>query len=176
MSKETTYTAAGATFDEPARRYRYRLWRRWAHGRTLLWIMLNPSTADETVLDPTLRRCDDFARRWGYGSFEVVNLFAWRATDPMELARVTKSGRHNIIGEQQGATNDVAIRAAVTDATSIVCGWGRAPIAQVRGRNVERMLQHRQLGCLGTNQDGSPMHPLYIKGDTALQVYREAQV
>lgn len=81
------YESAGAEFDEPARIYPYRLWRMWGGGslrpwRTVLCIMLKPWTADEHVLDPTLRRCEGFSRAWGYDGFEVCNLFALRSTDP----------------------------------------------------------------------------------------------
>lgn len=68
------YLSAGAEFDEPERVYRFNLHRRWAEGSTLLWIMLNPSIADEHVLDPTLRRCENFSRAWGYAGFEVATV------------------------------------------------------------------------------------------------------
>ena len=75
------YESAGGEFDEPARIYRYRLRRMWGGAsltprRTVLWIVLNPSTADENVLDPTLRRCEGFSRAWSYDGFEVCNIFA----------------------------------------------------------------------------------------------------
>src|SRR5689334_20041621 len=66
----------------PCGLYRYRLTRRWGDGPALLFVMLNPSTADATEDDPTIRRCTGFAKREGMPAIEVVNLFAWRATDP----------------------------------------------------------------------------------------------
>ncbi|MFZ8963264.1 MAG: DUF1643 domain-containing protein, partial [Schleiferiaceae bacterium] len=76
---------AGAIFSDCGR-YRYRLWRIWDPSLpTLLWILYNPSTADAKVEDPTLRRCMDFTRQWGYGGLTVVNRFAYRATNPRQL-------------------------------------------------------------------------------------------
>jgi hypothetical protein len=68
----------------PCGRFRYRLGRRWAEGPTVALVLLNLSTADDEVDDPTIRRCIDFARRWGYGGLEVVNLYAHVATDPAD--------------------------------------------------------------------------------------------
>jgi hypothetical protein len=69
------------------RRFRYRLGRRWGQGAAVCFVLLNPSTADEVVDDPTIRRCIAFARSLGYGGLEVVNLYAYVATDPAELRR-----------------------------------------------------------------------------------------
>jgi hypothetical protein len=84
MSQGDLFGDRGATLSDCGR-YRYRLWRRWADGPTVLFVMLNPSTADADVDDPTIRRCIGFARSWGAGALEVVNLYAWRATQPAEL-------------------------------------------------------------------------------------------
>ena len=76
-------TPAGATFSS-CRRWRWLLWRRWDDARPLAnFLMLNPSTADETQLDPTCTRARGYAERWGYGGLVVTNVFAWRATDPV---------------------------------------------------------------------------------------------
>jgi hypothetical protein len=69
----------------PCGRYRYRLDRRWADGPSIAWIMLNPSTADSNTDDPTIRRIRAFSQAWGFGALTVVNLYAWRATDPRDL-------------------------------------------------------------------------------------------
>ena len=72
----------------PCGRFRYRLGRRWGEGPTIAFVLLNPSTADDQRDDPTIRRCIGFARRLGFGGLEVVNLYAYVATDPAELRRV----------------------------------------------------------------------------------------
>jgi hypothetical protein len=135
--------------------YRWRLWREDSTGsRTVLFVMLNPSTADACVDDPTIRRCIGFQRRWGFRRLEVVNLFALRATNPAELITheyPTGIGNHEWIGD--------AARAA----TQIVCAWGAVhPKLQYRVDSVLRYLRGRELFCLGQNQDGSPKHPLYL--------------
>lgn len=85
MSETLFPETAWATIS-PCQKYRYALGRCWDHaGKRVVFAMLNPSVADATADDPTIRRCIRFARKWGYGSLEVVNLFAWRATDPKEL-------------------------------------------------------------------------------------------
>jgi hypothetical protein len=93
-----------ATFDT-TRRYRYRLIHDWTGSpERVAFIMLNPSTADERTLDPTIRRCIGFAKAWGFGGIDVVNLFAWRTTDPAALARVA---------DPIGPRNDGMIAAAL---------------------------------------------------------------
>jgi hypothetical protein len=139
----------GATFSAD-RRYRYRLWRRWDRSRSVvLFVMLNPSTADGRRDDPTIRRCIGFARAWGFGGVEVVNLFAYRATDPRELGRV---------GDPVGPHNDRYIRRAIRRSRLVVLAWG----ARARAR---RLLSLRRAHCLGLTRAGQPRHPLYLRGD-----------
>ena len=105
----------GATCDA-RRRYRYRLWREWgASPRRVTFIMLNPSTADERVLDPTIRRCIGFAKAWGFDGVDVVNLFAWRSTDPAALARVA---------DPIGPDNDETIAASLRQSALAVAACG----------------------------------------------------
>ena len=140
------------------RRYRYRL-RREAGGLlgegVALFIMLNPSTADEAADDPTIRRCCGFVRRWGYGALEVVNLFALRATDPAALYADA---------DPVGPENDSHISAAAADAKIIVAAWGVHGTLYGRGPAVRDLLQGqgRRLTALGVTKDGQPRHPLYM--------------
>ena len=99
-----------------------------------LFVMLNPSAADADEDDPTNRRCIEFAKRWGYGSLEVVNLFAWRATDSHQLRE--QSVYHDVIGPE----NDAAIKHRAYSAGMIVCAWGNQGEFMRRGRDVKRML------------------------------------
>jgi len=107
-----TYLDAGALLDEDGL-YRWRLWRLWDASRPrLLWVLLNPSTADARDDDPTLRRCVGYAVRWGYGAVDLVNLFALRSTDP----RALRSAADPI-----GYANDAHIAVAVQAADLVLC-------------------------------------------------------
>ena len=136
-----------------------------------VFVMLNPSTADAFVLDPTVRRCVRFAKAWGASALEVVNLFALRATDPARLYLVRSHAQvmspHQIPPED--VVNDRAIMAACDGAHRVVAAWGTHGGFQNRGDAVRRKLHDRgvKLCHLGLNKDGSPKHPLYIKGDTS---------
>ncbi|MEO8632426.1 MAG: DUF1643 domain-containing protein, partial [Chloroflexota bacterium] len=116
--------STGAVFSGD-RRYRYRLWRRWELSRPLIaFCMLNPSTADERSDDPTIRRCIGFARDWGYGGVEIVNVFALRATDPRELRRLR---------DPVGPRNDSYVLDAAERAASVVIAWGAHGAFRSRG-------------------------------------------
>lgn len=160
---------SGATFS-PCRRYRYRLWREWdAALPTVAFCGLNPSTAAETVDDPTIRRCVGFAKAWGYGRFEMLNLFGWRSTDPDGLLGLE---------DPIGPGNDGALVEGCLNASRVVMAWGRfhkqRHLVGPRVFVVRRLLQERrslqernfQFGHLGLNGDGSPKHPLFLKGTT----------
>lgn len=146
--------------------YRYLLRRVWNFDRPrALFVMLNPSTADAEVDDPTIRSCIRLANAAAYGSFEVVNLFAWRATDPKELENPR---------DPVGAGNDHVIDAALTRCDVAICAWGANGSAEQRGPIVRRMITNRkpEAYCLGTTKAGHPRHPLYIKTGTPLTAYR----
>ena len=153
---------SGARFDTTGT-YRYSLERHWGGaGPVLAWVMLNPSTADAAVDDSTVRRCIAFSRAWGYAGLVVVNLFALRATDPVEL------GLHP---DPVGPDNDAAIVAARGDASvvHVVAAWGAHAQAERRARAVLAMLP--PVRCLGVCADGAPRHPLYVPAATSLQPY-----
>lgn len=147
--------------------YRYHLSREWADEPTPMgFIMLNPSTADADVDDPTIRRCMAFARREGCTAINVTNLFAYRATDPRALT--INAGR------RVGPDNDLWLQryldVAVQFGTPLVAAWGAHDVA--RDRAVGVLLQARRRGvalhCLGQTKTGQPRHPLYVKGDAPL--------
>lgn len=147
------------------KRYRYLLRRTWDHGKPrVLYVMLNPSTADAEIDDATIRSCIRLAKGAGYGSFEVVNLFALRATDPAELQRAD---------DPIGPRNDDHIEAAILRCDMAICAWGAHPMAESRGRTVRALLRSRRpaVFCLGATKSGAPKHPLYIKSGTPLQTY-----
>jgi hypothetical protein len=147
-----------ASFDT-SRRYRYRLSRLWdPRGPRVCFVMLNPSTADASRLDPTVRRCVGFARSWGAGAVEVINLFALCSRDPTVLREVE---------DPTGVSNDDALRAAARDADQIVCAWGVHGELHDRGRIVLELVAEAgaPLVHLGLTRAGHPKHPLYLRGD-----------
>ena len=138
-------------------RYRYWLTRTWdADKPPVCWVMLNPSTADASADDPTIRRCMAFARAWGAGGIVVVNLFALRATDPREL----RAQPFNVIGPD----NDWHILAS-TEGRRVIAAWGAHGGQSARDRRVMRLLEGRDVVCLGVTKDGFPRHPLYVRRD-----------
>lgn len=146
-------------------KYRYLLRRTWDHDKPrCLYLMLNPSTADAEVDDATIRSCIRLAKGLGYGSFEVINLFAYRSTDPKALFSAPDP-----IGER----NDDIIEAAMGRCDLAICAWGAHPMAEERGTYVYRMLREQRpaVFCFGRTKLGSPKHPLYIKSGTPLEAY-----
>jgi hypothetical protein len=153
---------ASAVFSEDMT-YRYKLTRTWGtSGTHAVWVMLNPSTADARQDDPTIRRCTAFTKAWGLDGLVVVNLFALRATDPVELL-----GHPAPVGE----ANDRFIRDAVHPWSVVVAAWGTHKIAAARARAVLGILtaQTDAVGCLGVTKDGRPRHPLYVPATHALE-------
>lgn len=137
-------------------RYRYRLSRVWdASLPRVLFVLLNPSTATAFELDPTLRRVFRYARDWGMGSFEVVNIFALRSTDPAALYRAV---------DPVGSFNDSALVAAASVADLRVAGWGVHGMHAGRGDHVRELLagEGLSLSALRLTKEGHPGHPLYL--------------
>lgn len=151
----------GAVFGPDAvtgeeRKYRYRLWRTWNVAKpTLAFIMLNPSTADETEDDPTIRRCIGYAKDWGYGQLVVGNLFAVRETDPANLYDYF---------DPIGPENDDHLQEIADDAEQVIAAWGAHGNLGDRGDRVTERLD-ADLYALDTTQDGHPVHPLYQPKD-----------
>jgi hypothetical protein len=149
-----------ATFSD-CRKYRYGLSRTWnGKKKTILFIGLNPSTANEKIDDPTIRRCINYAQNWGYGSLLMVNLFAYRATLPSELKNVK-----NPIGND----NDLQIIELSKKADIAVAAWGNEGTLLNRDKEVKKILPN--LMCLKINKSGQPSHPLYQKKDLKLIKY-----
>jgi len=152
-----------ATFSACGR-FRYRLGRTWGPGPPLLFVMLNPSTADAREDDPTLRRCIGFAQRAGFGALEVVNLFAYRATDPRELRAA---------GYPVGPRNDEHIVAAVHDSAAVCLAWGTNATRLARVAEVLGLLRGLRASprCLRLTRDGCPRHPLRLPSACVLQPF-----
>lgn len=154
---------SGALFDR-SRRYRYRLWRIWDPARPpATFVLLNPSTADELRDDPTMRRCCGFARLWGCGGIEVLNLFAWRSAAPAALRTVA---------DPVGPRNDAVLRAAVEGAALVVFGWGNHALLHGRAEAfVRRLRPGVRAFHLGLTAAGQPRHPLYVAYAQPLMVW-----
>lgn len=141
-------------------RYRYALGRRWSGGPQCTFLMLNPSTATEVKNDPTITRCINYAKAWGHGSLVVLNLFAFRATDPREMKRQA---------DPVGPANDTVLRRERANSSTIVCAWGVHGAYRERDLSVIRMLMRlgsaQSMFCLGLTKDKHPKHPLYLRKD-----------
>ena len=143
---------SSATFS-PCRQYRYSLWRHWGDpaGGYAMFVGLNPSTADETMDDPTIRRCIGFAKDWGYAGLCMTNLFAFRATQPADMKAVA---------DPIGPDNDQALLRMAQGSGVIVAAWGVDGAHLGRGDVVRGMLPN--LHFLKLTQAGHPSHPLYL--------------
>ncbi len=139
----------------PSRLYRYTLWRIWDESLpACMFIGLNPSTANETEDDPTIRRCINFARSWGYGQLVMTNLFAFRATNPVDM-----KSYHSPVG----IMNNSAIICEAKKASIIVAAWGNHGSYKNRASCVTAMLPN--LHYLEKSVKGQPKHPLYLKAN-----------
>ncbi|WP_372574934.1 DUF1643 domain-containing protein [Ruegeria jejuensis] len=137
-------------------RYRYSLTRVWdPAGRKALFVMLNPSTATETINDPTVERCERRARALGFGAFQVTNIFAWRETDPHKMRGTA---------DPVGPDNDAAILDGAAWADQVVAAWGTHGAHLNRGPQVEALLRDagHALFHVGLTKQGHPRHPLYV--------------
>lgn len=144
------------------RKYRYQLWRRWHDTKpTVAFIMLNPSTADETDDDPTIRRCIGYARKWGFGKLVVGNLFAVRTPDPENLGDFF---------DPYGPQNDEFLRAISDEAEKVIAAWGRHGTLFDRAQEVVEMLDV-DIFALDTTKNGQPIHPLYQPADIDLEPF-----
>lgn len=173
MNDEETYRyQERQTVFSHCRKYRYTLWREWPTDQMqdgcndgergidnlrgyVMFIGLNPSTADETKDDPTIRRCRDFAQRWGYGALCMTNLFAWRDTQPANMKKAAWP---------IGADNDHWLLEIAKGAGLVVAAWGTHGTHLYRAVKVKAMFREAgiQLQCIYKTKDGHPQHPLYL--------------
>lgn len=164
FSEMTAEDRSGAILS-PCGQYRYHLWRRWDESLpTMVWVMLNPSTADATEDDPTIRRCIGFAKREGCGGISVRNVFALRATNPAELA---------LHPDPFGPENERYLTSArnVSLMTILALGWGaKMPCKILRNyyRQAEILIAIQSPKCFGLTKDGDPRHPLYLRANAPL--------
>lgn len=146
----------GAIFSDD-RKYRYALWRIWDPSKPLvMFIGLNPSTANEAKSDPTITRVKSFARHWGYGGVYMMNLFAIVSSKPAILI-----SDPDPLGE-----NDIWIDQVAAKCDMVVFAWGAFRAAKTRSKAIIEMFPTAK--ALTINADGSPKHPLYVPGNIEL--------
>lgn len=149
------------------------LFRKWSEGGgRVVFLLFNPSTADGTLDDATIRKCMGFASRWGYGEMVVINLFAYRSRNPESL---------QYVDDPIGPKNDVWIARVLSEAKILVCAWGceqhmRSMESQQRVGTVldvaMRWNETLPIRCLGLTKGGTPRHPLMLAYATPLQPFQ----
>jgi hypothetical protein len=152
-------TSNSAAMMSVCLKYRYSLVRLWEDGGNIVnFVMLNPSTADATEDDPTIRRCVGFAKAWGHAGLVVTNLFALRSTDPNALKRSA---------DPIGPDNDAVVLSTAIGSAAVVCAWGVNGSLYGRDKIVSEMLRRSGVAtkCLRLTKDGAPCHPLYLPSD-----------
>ena len=161
------YVSTKCNFSR-CRNYRYSLKRAWMkteeNKKQVLFIGLNPSTADSKSDDPTIRRCVKFASSWGFNAIEVVNLFSFQATYPRDLF------------EEEfpvGPRNDFWINQAYRLSALTIACWGSMGNYRNRSKNITSSLEN--LFCIKRNKDGTPSHPLYLDSRLTPSPYLESQ-
>lgn len=154
-------TVSRSAVISPCEHYRYALHRRWQIGnRSVLWVMLNPSTADADIDDPTIRRCLGFSQAWSFDHLMVGNLYALRSTQPAALWTAE---------DPVGPENDAHLRAMAKSAAQIICAWG-ANAKPARANAVIKLLREYAPVCaLRMTKSGAPSHPLYLSGNLTPQ-------
>lgn len=167
MSDALALEDRGAVISD-CQRYRYLLWRRWDVSKPrALFVMLNPSTADANLDDPTIRRCIGFARSWGMGGIRVVNLYPFRATHPLDLWKADRPEGYGNLGYIE--------RAIDSDGISIAA-WGahgkEKAVREVRNLFYE---MGTPLYALKLTKGGQPGHPLYLPASAAPIVFEPAR-
>jgi hypothetical protein len=154
---------SGASFSEN-RHYRYALWRIWDESKPLvMFIGLNPSTANETDNDPTIKSVCRIAKNNGYGGVYMMNCFAFISTDPKGLKTNAMTSEWN----------DNTITVTASKCKDVVFAWGNFDVVKETGRGDELSEMFPNALCLHKNKNGSPKHPLYCKSDTKFVTWNQ---
>lgn len=151
------YLEQSATISED-QQYRYSLARKVSDGeRILLFVGLNPSTADAKLDDPTIRRCVGFAKLWGFSWLLMGNVYAFRSTDPKKLQTV-----ENPVGSRN--RNELDKMMAVSEL--VIAAWGNNSLTAEAKEIADWIVKQDKTKCLGQNKNGTPKHPLYLRAST----------
>jgi hypothetical protein len=159
--------------------YRYWLRRTWDDKPPVVFVMLNPSTADAEEDDPTIRKCVRLAKHWNHGGIYVVNLFALRSSSPYGLKKVDDP-----IGPKNDTHIDATVLATVGIGGKAIVSWG-ASLSQSGFKHIKRLyrrmdevlglLKGVDLHCVGKTDEGFPRHPLFVREDTQPELFRKAK-
>lgn len=159
----TTYLEADAKISACGR-YRYWLTRRLSMGdRVVMFVGLNPSTADARIDDATIRKCVGFARRWGFDQLVMANVCGWRSRHPKAM---------QLAADPCGPENEATLHELAGRAELIVAAWGQNRIPADAQRAATWLLSLPHVRCLGRNDNGTPKHPLFVPYAAALQEVR----
>ena len=165
---DLSYGTDGAMLSKD-RIYRYALWRIWNKARSPInFIGLNPSTADEKIDDPTIRRCIGFAKRWEYGGLIMTNLFAYRSTNPAKM----KEQGNNAIGNK----NNEWIRAVAEQSGLSIAAWGSHGTFLNRQAHVLNFLKDLPIFCFKVTANGCPCHPLYMPYNHTIKTFNGVKI
>lgn len=123
------------------------------------FVMLNPSKADADIDDPTIRKCVNYCRLWGYGTMLVVNVFAFRSTDPKMIKEINF--------DPVGPENEYYVRQAVRQSNIVICAWGTQSVYMEQDKETLKWIRDEGVWpcMLELSKEGHPKHPLYLKGD-----------
>jgi len=167
MSNATKSLHIGSAVISECGNYRYSLRRHSnmsnTNGQKLVFVMLNPSTADASLDDNTVKRCISFMELWGYSHLEIVNLFAFRATEPSDMLAAE---------DPIGPENDTYLYSAIGSSETVICAWGNPGDHKERLDTIKVIFKYHSASqpcCLGVNKSGMPRHPLYLKRSTELK-------
>ncbi|MEM1218258.1 MAG: DUF1643 domain-containing protein [Bacteroidota bacterium] len=145
-------------------KYRYMLGRTWDDQKDrLMYVGLNPSTADALQEDPTIRKCLHFAHQEGFGGFDILNIYAYRTPHPKELFKMQ---------DPIGPKNSSFLKKYMERSSKVVLMWG----TEAHQHEAVQAFLTNHSGpwyCFGENKDGSPRHVLYIAGHERI---RELQI
>ncbi len=155
--------------------YRYRLWRHWGDDAQnfVAFVMLNPSTADARIDDPTIRRCIGYAKEWGRHGIEIINLFGLRATNPKEL-----KGAVDPVGPDNMDAISTVADIAQFHHCPFICAWGTGGTLMGHDQTVLGWIHEAAPSlipmCLGTTKGGHPRHPLYLKRTARMEPFEDS--
>jgi hypothetical protein len=162
MPIQSDITQSRCVWAGNSNQYRYILNRTWDKTKPkIAFIGLNPSTADERIDDNTVRKCITVARRDGFGEMTMLNIYAYRSTDPSVLKTHP---------QPTGDLNDKHIFAECQGASKIVVAWG-SHVPDDRHQSLLKLLDGFTLWCFAKNKDGKPKHPLYVSNQAPLILY-----